>query len=188
MFGGFFHFITFKNIFARRKRFILNLKEEIFIFENFNSKNTELKQHNNRMVKLLLYAMQEELSDDRRDVLIRRMINGESITSIAESRNSSRTTVYRLLEDSQQILRDRLKYAVAYSELMANEECSGEHEGPNFAEQVKAMRQKKLLSAAQLSDILGVKPQELEAVESGKNIDNITLNIKLATFLGISVI
>lgn len=140
------------------------------------------------MVTLLRFAMNDALTDDQRDIIIRRWFNNESVSEIAENKRSSRTAVYRSLDSAQKILKDRLKYAEAYRELMINDDIPNESaNSESFGEQIKAQRKKMLLSLPQLADILDIQPERLSEIESGKTTADFILSIRIATFLKIPV-
>lgn len=157
---------------------------DILIFNDLNLAENELNQHNKRMAKLLVFAANEALDDDKRDILFRKFIKNESAADIAKDKKISRGAVYRSLEASKQILKEKLKYAQAYRELMAYEELELDFsEDLTFGEQIKKARQKKLLTVSQLADILETEKQNIIDLENGKALQDINLIIETATFL-----
>lgn len=144
----------------------------------------ELKQHVNLMARLLLFAANEALDEEKRDILFRKWIKNESAADIAKNKKISRGAVYRSLEASKQILKEKLKYAQAYRELMAYDELTLDFsDNLSFGEQIKKARQRKLLTVSQLAEILEIETEKITDLENGKEPQDINLMIEAAAFL-----
>ena len=173
------------------------------VFQNWQSKQHEnvgeytLRKRKAELRALVRKVIKEELDSFQQTLVKLHWYDGLSVSQIALKTGLSKSTVSRKLESINNIVYDKLKYAMEYRYgsgfsddaklIIKNASCIMYCEKPaDVSERLKALRKKQCLSISQLACATGISEKALTECEKNESAVTAGQIVSLAKFYGVS--
>ena len=172
-------------------------------FQKWQGKQNEtvneyiLRKRKVELGALVKQVIRDELTKEQKILVELHWYNNLSTTQIAERLGLSRSTVFRKLENINNIIYDKLKYAMMYryGEVFAKDVkliiknddalyCHGEPE--DIPKRIVQLRKQQFLTPEQVSEGTGISISRLEMLEKGKSPLTATELKRLSVFYRVS--
>lgn len=172
-------------------------------FQKWQSKQHEciseytLRKRKAELRALVRKVIKDDLEPQQQLLVKLHWYDGASVSQIALQTGLSKSTVSRKLDNINNIVYDKLKYAIEYrygsrfSEdakvIIKNADRIMYCERPtDVSQRLKALRKKQCLSIEQLSALTGISPKKLDQCEKNESTVTVGQVVSLAKFYGVS--
>lgn len=151
------------------------------------------------MAILLESAIENELSENERQMIREKWFDGLTPLEIAKKNGVGKSNVSMTLVRAQEKLRHALSYAVRYQHMLADESAlplilgrarviaaARNYSGESFHERIRSLRLAQNISKSSLCRASGVAARRISLIEKGETEPVINEIIALSEFFGVS--